>query len=235
MTNERPTELESNNQPSENALLVEYQACQHDNNSSASTYWTLAGIFIGISSVLLGGLLYGILSNIQIITKISPNDASTLRIIISALGAAIIIILLFLYLWLKRVGYLMDKNYQRMREIELKLGMWKSWRVHIRDQWNKMMPKKLRFKGFFKSSVELSDEQMNQIWAQVLEKEKKGLSKEYHGLLEEKQEKLIDLCDRSRLLPWYKHPTRDTHYKVIFFTLIVVWVFFIVMAFQIIG
>ena len=47
----------------------------------------------------------------------------------------LIAILCFLRRWLKRVAFLQQINFERMRDIERELGMWKSWRVHGVDHW----------------------------------------------------------------------------------------------------
>jgi hypothetical protein len=133
------------------AWFTEYQACQHDNSSSSLSYWTLAGILIGISSVLLGGLVYGMLANYDLFGNFinvllegkgaAKGDLLLLKIVNSViLLASIGIILVFYFLkrWLKRVAFLGHLNYERMREIEDDLGMWKSWRVHGIDQWNEL-------------------------------------------------------------------------------------------------
>jgi len=47
---------------------------------------------------------------------------------------AVIIILAFLWGWLKRVRFLSQLNFKRMREIELKLGMRQSWLIDTIDK-----------------------------------------------------------------------------------------------------
>jgi len=137
MTNQTLEPLSDNERQ---ALLVEYQACQHDNNASGSSYWTLTGIFIGFSSVLLGGLVYGLLQNNELLqtllleVKLSPQILALLVIAI-VVGGVVIAILCFLRRWLRRVGFLQQINFERMRDIERELGMWKSWRVHGVDHW----------------------------------------------------------------------------------------------------
>ena len=214
------------------AWLTEYQVCQHDNSSSSLGYWTLAGIFIGISSVLLAGLVYGMLANIQELTIIGAKYASTLRIIICGLGAGMIIILIFLCFWSKRENYLADRNYERMREIELQLGMWKSWKICVLDLWNKK-----RCKLCFKKTENLSDDDINEIWQKTLEEEKltKGLSEESLGLLADRQEELFEICYRCEPQRWYESPSRYLHFPMIFCILIGLWAFFIGMALCIIS
>jgi len=139
------------NIPSEQALLTEYEACQHDNSSSSQSYWTLTGIFIGFSSALLGGLIYGVLSSnglfkalLNVITQqenvehIEQKQVFAVAIIMILLSVTILLIMWFLKGWLKRVQFLARCNFERMREIENKLGMWKSWRVHGIDNWNNL-------------------------------------------------------------------------------------------------
>jgi hypothetical protein len=194
-------------------LLKEYEVCEQDISSTSINYWTLAGIFIGISSALLGGLLYGILTNIQVITTISTSDALTLRIIISVLSGAIITILVFLYFWLKRVNYLADRNYERMREIELELGMWKSWRIHSIDRWNELG---------IKRSDTLDNKKIDEIWDEIREKLRKGLPKKYFVKLEQRKKELVQFCNCCPQ-KWYEQMTRKLHCPTILFILIGLW------------
>jgi hypothetical protein len=45
------------------ALLIEYQVCQEDNSANFQGFWTLAAIFIGLSSAFLAGLIYAVIAN----------------------------------------------------------------------------------------------------------------------------------------------------------------------------
>ncbi|MFQ5997042.1 MAG: hypothetical protein ACE5KP_05400 [Dehalococcoidales bacterium] len=125
------------------AWLTEYQALQHDNSASGVSYWTLAGIFIGFSSALLGGLIYAVLRNTEllrtILQEVIPTDVLpqvwALCLIAIVVGGVVIAILCFLRRWLRRVSFLQQINFERMRDIERELGMWKSWRVYGVDHW----------------------------------------------------------------------------------------------------
>jgi len=129
--------------PSEQALLTEYQACQHNNSSLGSTYWTLASIFIGISSAIFVGVLYAILSNTELLRAFLHIDGDTgyteiikaVQITITILSIFMFLLLVSLRLWLRRFRFLQQVDFDRMREIERQLGMWKSWRVHGIDHW----------------------------------------------------------------------------------------------------
>ncbi len=220
--------MTTSNQPTREereTWLVEYQACEQESNSNALSYWTLAGIFIGLSSILLGGLIYSIVANIEIFTTIGvKDDAFILRIIILIFGLAMLFILVFLWLWLKRTNYLMDINYARMREIELRLGMCKSLRVLVLDKWNKV-----RRKLGFKTLNELSDDNINEIWQKTLKGKKegeelaKGLSEESLGLLADRQEELFELCYRYKLQHCYESPSRNLHFPAILIILMLLW------------
>jgi hypothetical protein len=202
----------------EQAWLVEYQACQQDANSNSSTYWTMAGIFIGISSVLLGGLLYGFLANIQAIRLASAN-ACALRTIIVIVGAGMIFILLFLHLWLKRVTYLSDEYYDRMCEIEIQLGMQRNLRVRVLDEWSKIHKKEI-----------------NERWDELKKaKSIKRLPEESVSKLDQMKEELVQFCNRFKPQHWYEKPSRYLHFPVILYILIVVWIFSIVIGLVIIN
>jgi len=210
------------------AWLTEYQVCQQDNSSTASNYWTMAGIFIGISSVLLAGIIYVILAGKVFqdlfqggITADAQSQVLVLRIIVLVLGTGTISIIVFLFFWLKRVNYLADRNYERMREIELELGMWKSWRVHSIDRWNEL---------HISSSDTLDDKRIDEIWNILQEKLEKGLPKKYLGKLKQRKEELVRFCNRYRRQRWYEHPSRNVHYKVILGILIVLWLIAIIVV-----
>jgi hypothetical protein len=129
----------------EQIALAEYQVCQQSQNSTTQSYWTLSGIFIGFTSALLGGLIYGVLSNNELIQILLKNEVSinnkeflVVGIIAWVLSMVVLIVLYFLKGWLKRVNFLTQLNYKRMREIEFKLKMRKSSIVHAIDDWDKL-------------------------------------------------------------------------------------------------
>ena len=124
------------------AWLAEYQACMNNVISGANSYWTMAGIFIGISTVLLAALIGSVLTNDKLFGLLlsTSNDllAETsvlLTIITIVVGGVVIAILSFLRRWLKRVAFLQQIDFERMRDIERDLGMWAHWRVHGVDHW----------------------------------------------------------------------------------------------------
>ena len=129
-------------EPSEQALLTEYSSCQQDNIAASSNYWTVTGIFIAVSSALLGGIIYAITSTSSFIDVLQSDPTSRLSsqnhvtlVLASIMGIIVIMILSSLRLRLRRVRFLQQLNFERMREIESKLGIRKSWRVHGIDHW----------------------------------------------------------------------------------------------------
>jgi hypothetical protein len=128
--------------PSEQALLIEYRACQHENNAIETSYWTMASIFIGISSALLIGLIYSVFANqelLQVLLKQLSGERLEIHFfqtLILVVGMLIVLLLSVIRLWLRRVNFLQQINSERMRDIERQLGIWKSWRVHGVDHWN---------------------------------------------------------------------------------------------------
>ncbi len=141
------------------ALLTEYQVCQQENSSNQLRFWTVAGIFIGVSSALFAGFLFGVLANdrlfrlfVKMITEAgSGTKIWILRIIILVLSLVILSIFWFLRLWMRRVGFLCRINYERMRDIESRLGMWQNWRIYGVDQYKD---------GKFDSSIKSFEEML---------------------------------------------------------------------------
>lgn len=159
MTNEKTPEPKRNKEPSEQALLTEYQTLQDDNSSSMTSFWTIAGIFIGISTALFAGLIYGVLANdrlfgvfVKMITEaVSGTEIWVLRIIMSLLAVVVLFVFWFLRLWMRRIGFRQQINYERMRDIEQELGMWHVWRVYGVDSYKD---------GKFDSSIKSFEEML---------------------------------------------------------------------------
>jgi hypothetical protein len=190
------------------ALLVEYQTCQAESNSNAANYWILSGIFIGFSSVLLGGM----------VSDIFPNHYFNTIICI-----AMMLILFSLIGWLKRNNYLADRNYLRMREIELDSNiMKKTWRAHALDCWTNLK---------LKHQATLCDEQIKEYWNNLtieLYKPKYGLSVSYRNKLESSdaiKRDLVEFCNNAPKQRWYEGPSRFIHFPFIISVLIGVWFF----------
>lgn len=128
-------------EPSEQALLTEYQTLQQDVNASGSSYWTLASIFIGISSALFLGSVFAVITNeslYQAWLKQLQGESyqiQALQTMVIVIAIFVVLMLSFVRLWLRRVTFLRQINFARMQEIESLLGMWKSRMVHGIDHW----------------------------------------------------------------------------------------------------
>ncbi len=132
--------------------LTEYQVCQDAIGSNVLSFWTLCAIFIGVSSALLAGLIYGLLTSEYLFDYFAQGIGDQtyqhiwlLPIVVLVLGAGNVVILCSLLGWLKRVNYLSDRHYARMREIERYeiehgRGMWKSWIIHGIDHYEELCP-----------------------------------------------------------------------------------------------
>ncbi len=211
-------------EPSEEALLTEYQVCQHDNSSGAQSYWTVTGIFMGLSSIILGGLLYGILSNnllfqaillivkqkdMQTLSSILTTDTSMIltqviivTYVVLVLSFVIFIIYFFLWKWLNRVTFLQQRSFERMHEIELKLRMQRSIRIHAIDRWNE--------------------------WKEMDENELKDKDRKIKDRIDEL--KLSNWCDIRRNEDEYESSKRGLYYKGILFSLSALWAIIFVVA-----
>jgi hypothetical protein len=142
----KPTPEDSWRDTREN-LRTEYQVCQQSADANGSSFWTLSGIFIAFSSVLLSGVIFGLLSNNSLLdeyVKTSTFSASasifTARILTIILGIGMIIIYLALRRWQKRVRFLAKIKYERMNQLELELNMQQGMLVQGIDDWD-MLPK----------------------------------------------------------------------------------------------
>ena len=105
----------------DNALLTEYQVCHKEKHSQASTYWTIVGIFLSVTTVVAGYLFSSILKG-----ELIYDDTKWQIFWFSVLALAIII---FLGLWLKRTGVIIDTANRRMKKIEDMLGMQLNHRI----------------------------------------------------------------------------------------------------------
>lgn len=202
-------------------LLTEYQACQSDINANSSSYWTMAGIFIGISAGIFGGILYSLLSNYDKFVEVFKSPTSSPSILIpigiTVLGGVMISILCNLKGWLRRIQYLNVLNYKRMREIEVGLGIYKSWRVHSIDS----------FKREKISTKECTERDINSFVDRFLEKE---LSKEQleHANRPDLKNYLINHIGMERQNKKYRFPSSERYYLCIWRALLTLWILMIV-------
>ena len=93
------------------ALLVEYQVCQQDSDAMIRTHWTVAGIFIGINTALVGAVAYMLNSS-------NSSSGTHTQWIVLALGLALAGVFVCLWLWLDRVNRNVGANECVMRRIE---------------------------------------------------------------------------------------------------------------------
>jgi hypothetical protein len=203
-------------------LLTEYQVWQDDHNSSIQSYWIIVGIFVGVSSALLGGILAGILQSENSLNIFISNENNNIylvsRILISVFSVGIIIVLGLLWSWLYRENYLSQRGYERMREIELELGMWKSWRIHAIDTWHD-----LHITNYDK---QWDNRSIDERWAQLRDRLIKGMSSKYIEKLEANKDMLIDWCNTtSKISPrrWFQRQSSRLHFPIIFGTLMFLW------------
>jgi len=158
--------------PPEQALLTEYEVCQSQSDTLGLQYWTLAGIFIGFTSALLGGLIYGIVSNKDLLNLIlypkqNSRELLLIGLILWLISAAVLVILYFLKGWLKRINHIIRINYYRMRDIEIIFGMKKVWLANTIDEGYECKNWNTEIKEFFdrhKYNVEKKWERPSGTW-----------------------------------------------------------------------
>ncbi len=158
---------------------MEYQVCEQDNAAIFQGFWTLAAIFIGLSSAFLAGLIYALIASKSLIdTMLTGNDPwETLVIGIIALvvSAANVVILRKLKGWHRRIMFNQRLNLRRMREIEVKLGMQKSLRVLAIENWQELEQELNEFER-----EENNKDKFDKIKGELLEwRQRKRESKEY--------------------------------------------------------
>lgn len=129
----------------ETIKLVEYQVAERMINTNILSFWSLAGIFLGFSSAVLAGLGFALLSsndllkafvtNSKIMGSGIPKEIWTIRILTTIVGSGIVIIILKLSKWLKRVNLVTDISRHRIHEIEMDLGMTVSLLHKAVDNW----------------------------------------------------------------------------------------------------
>jgi len=107
----------------EEILLKEYEVCQKDSSSMISAHWTAAGVFLGINTAVLGAIAYGILLRHE-----------KIQLLVLGLGVGVILIIVGLMFWTKRVSSLVNTNNKRMRQIERQLGMRKNLMVKQKEK-----------------------------------------------------------------------------------------------------
>ena len=104
-------ELESRNHE---ALLVEYQALQEAANNETSGYWAFAGIFLGLSAVLLGAV---------VAVLFSRHSYVRFGIIATVLTIGMWVVYGALLRMLDRANATQELWFRRMRDIERATNM----------------------------------------------------------------------------------------------------------------
>ena len=201
----------------EQIWLTEYQVCQEDNGAIFQGFWTLAAIFIGLSSAFLAGLIYAVIANKSLIdTMLTGNDPwKTLVIGIIALvvSAANVVILKKIKGWHGRIMLNQSVNRGRMLEIELILGMRKEWQHLVLDRWYDILKKK-----------------EDETWKNLKNKLKCKIDKKYHGKLYERKDEILGLIGKYfkdgkvKDRPGKYKPSSSTKYfPCILYTLMSLW------------
>jgi hypothetical protein len=125
-------------------LLREYETCQQNISFHATRYWAVVGIFMAVSTAALGGLIYGALSSNMLFTtscKSMLPQILAIGTLIVIFGLGMIVMLVSLKRWIRRINWLIFAKYFRMREIESQLGMAANWMIDTVDQdWNRLSP-----------------------------------------------------------------------------------------------
>ncbi|MFC1896947.1 hypothetical protein ACFLX8_00010 [Chloroflexota bacterium] len=164
MNNERTKPVED--QQRTDSRLAEYQVCQQSVNIHGSSYWSMTGIFIAFSSVLLSAIIFGLISNEALFDELShvkffeaSKQVVVFRVLVTIIGLIILGIYFTLWRWLQRVRYLQQANYRRMREIEIKSGMHIGLLITGIDDWNKLTAEEQQYLTALEKGEERCKEQ----------------------------------------------------------------------------
>lgn len=113
-------------------LLREYECCQQEDHHLMNHYWTIFGILASGNTITIG-----------LLASTTQFELRSLSSVIGILVLAVVAIAMLHYLRLyrRRVDFRIIVNYERMREIEFDLGMWRNWRIHGIDDQEKRMDK----------------------------------------------------------------------------------------------
>lgn len=103
-------------------LLKEYEVSQQHINSLNSQVWQSTAIFLSVNALVVAYVFQK--------EKASDWDSLLLTLVI---GAIFILVLNFWKRWINRARFNQGIIYERMRDIEDELGMWKNWYIHILD------------------------------------------------------------------------------------------------------
>jgi len=110
-------------------LLKEYEICQQDNSSIGNQIWLSASVLMSANVALLAWFAYVIIKELPL----RENTECLVLGLVTAVGMAIIAIFYCWIRWLNRMQFLKFINYERMRDIETALGMWKNRRAYGLD------------------------------------------------------------------------------------------------------
>ncbi|MBI2851089.1 MAG: hypothetical protein HYX80_08645 [Chloroflexi bacterium] len=117
-------------------LLKEYETCQSDNNTLASRFWVVSGIYVSLNTAILAGLLAASTSSG------GAFPVATIKPLSLMLGLGTICINVLLFLYQTRINYTIQINYYRIQQIESEVGMRKGYLIDALDRWKKLPDEK---------------------------------------------------------------------------------------------
>jgi hypothetical protein len=214
------------------ALQTEYKVCEQDNSGNFQGFWTLAAIFLGLSSAFFAGFIYAVIANKSLFNILlyqnEPRQTLTIGIIALIIGTANVVILRKLKGWHRRIMYNQGLNLSRMREIELDLDLaiYRGWRILAIDTWANILASDKRKK---------CDDQK---WDKLKEKLKDGLDDEHIKKLDKREKEILGLLkqyfteegEAKRRHGKYELSSSSKHFPCILYTLMSLWVLLVIAA-----
>lgn len=124
----------------QNVLLKEYEVCQQHINTLGTQNWQSASIFLLVNALILA-----------FVFSMKTHDRDSFMLVLIT-GVMVSLIFYLWRSWIKRQQFVQVMAYQRMREIEQELGLWKNWYVCIFDKLQSKELEESRLNSFSKEN-----------------------------------------------------------------------------------
>lgn len=116
--------------------------------------------------MILSAIIFGLISNEALFNELihvkffeASKEVVVFRVLVTIIGFIILVVYFTLWRWLKRVVYLQQTHYRRMREIEIKSGMHIGLLITGIDDWNRLTTEEQQYLTTLEKGEEQCKEQ----------------------------------------------------------------------------